>query len=444
MQQLRILIFLILTAPLTIHAQTADSTWTLNRCIDYALVHNIQVKQADIGVKSSRIDLLTAKAAFLPSLSGSLSQTFSNGKVASLVNNQYVNESEIGGRYSLNANMTLFNGNQTEKNVQIQRLQVSSNELTVEQTKNSIIVSITQDYLQVLYDNETVKTDQQTVTTSEAELKQSKEMLDAGSIAMNDYAQVETQLSTDQYNLAVAKSTLQQDILTLKQLLELGINDSFEPYFPALSNDEILQPVPDLNTLYNNAVASRPEIKSSQLSVKIATLTYQKSKGAYWPTLSLSGDIGTGNQYNNMNTKFGTQLNNNLSKSIGLTLSIPIFNNRENKSAVEKAQLDIQNAQLNLEAAKKDLMKTIETLYQNTISAQQKYLAAQQQEKSAQISYSLVEDQFNLGMQNTVALLTAKNTYLSAQQQMLQAKYAAILNLKLLNFYQNIPITLAE
>lgn len=444
MQQLRILIFLILTAPLTIHAQTADSTWTLNRCIDYALAHNIQVKQADIGVKSSRIDLLTAKAAFLPSLSGSLSQTFSNGKVASLVNNQYVNESEIGGRYSLNANMTLFNGNQTEKNVQIQRLQVSSNELTVEQTKNSIIVSITQDYLQVLYDNETVKTDQQTVTTSEAELKQSKEMLDAGSIAMNDYAQVETQLSTDQYNLAVAKSTLQQDILTLKQLLELGINDSFEPYFPALSNDEILQPVPDLNTLYNNAVASLPEIKSSQLSVKIATLTYQKSKGAYWPTLSLSGDIGTGNQYNNMNTKFGTQLNNNLSKSIGLTLSIPIFNNRENKSAVEKAQLDIQNAQLNLEAAKKDLMKTIETLYQNTISAQQKYLAAQQQEKSAQISYSLVEDQFNLGMQNTVALLTAKNTYLSAQQQMLQAKYAAILNLKLLNFYQNIPITLAE
>ncbi|MBB3187875.1 TolC family protein [Microbacter margulisiae] len=444
MQQLRILIFFILTAPLTIHAQTADSTWTLNKCIDYALAHNIQVKQADIGVKSSKIDLLTAKAAFLPSLSGSLSQTFSNGKVASLVNNQYVNESDIGGRYSLNANMTLFNGNQTEKNVQIQRLQVSSNELTVEQTKNSIIVSITQDYLQVLYDNETVKTDQQTVATSEAELKQSKEMLDAGSIAMNDYAQVETQLSTDQYNLAVAKSTLQQDILTLKQLLELGINDSFEPYFPSLSNNEILQPISDLNTLYNNAVTSRPEIKSSQLSVKIATLTYQKSKGAYWPTLSLSGDIGTGNQYNNMNTKFGTQLNNNLSKSIGLTLSIPIFNNRETKSAVEKAQLDIQNAQLNLEAAKKDLMKTIETLYQNTISAQQKYLAAQQQEKSAQISYSLVEDQFNLGMQNTVALLTAKNTYLSAQQQMLQAKYSAILNLKLLNFYQNIPITLAE
>jgi outer membrane protein len=311
----------------------------------------------------------------------------------------------------------------------------------VQQTKNSIVVAITQAYLQILYDNESLKTDQQTLSASEAQLKQSKQLFDAGSIASNDYAQVETQYSTDKYTLTVAENNLQQDILALKQLLELGINDSFQPYYPTLTDNEVLQPVPDLQTVYQNALATRPEMKNSQLNVQMATIAYQKNKGAYWPTLSLSGSLGTGNQYNS-NEKFSAQLNNNFTQSIGLTLSIPLLDNRQVRSAVEKAKLNIQNAQLSLTATQKDLLTSVESLYQNLLSAQSKYVAAVQQQKAAQISYSLVEDQFNLGMRNTVELLTAKTTLLAAQQQVLQAKYASVLNLKLLNFYQNIPITL--
>ncbi len=439
MQQ-RFLLFLLLVSSLTIHAQSTVSTWNLETCINYALQHNIQVQQANIGVESSRIDLLAAKAARMPSLNGAVSQTFSNSKVPTL-DNHYVNQSQLSGRYSLSAGLVLFDGNQISKNIQQQRLQVSSNELTVQQTKNSIVVAITQAYLQILYDNESVKTDQQTLSASEAQLKQSKQLFDAGSIASNDYAQVETQYSTDKYTLTVAENSLQQDILALKQLLELGINDSFQPYYPTLTNDEVLQPVPDLQTVYQNTLATRPEMKNSQLSVQMATIAYQKDKGAYWPTLSLSGSIGTGNQYNS-NEKFSAQLNNNFSQSIGLTLSIPLLDNRQVRSAVEKAKLNIQNAQLSLTATQKDLLTSVESLYQNLVSAQSKYVAAVQQQKAAQISYSLVEDQFNLGMRNTVELLTAKTTLLAAQQQVLQAKYASVLNLKLLNFYQNIPITL--
>lgn len=439
MQQ-RLLLLFLLVSTLTIHAQSTVSTWNLETCINYALQHNIQVQQANISVESANIDLLSAKAARLPSLNGEVSQTFSNSKIATLAN-QYINQSQLSGRYSLSAGIVLFNGNQTSKNVQQQSLQVASDKLTVQQTKNDIVVAITQAYLQILYDNETVKTDRQTVTASEAQLTQSKELLDAGSIAENDFAQVETQYTTDKYTLTVAENALQQDILTLKQLLELGINDSFQPYFPTLSDDEILKPMPDLQTVYQNTIATRPEMKNSQLNVQIATVAYQKSKGAYWPTLSLSASIGTGNQYNN-NETFSTQLNNNFSQSVGLTLSIPLLDNRQVRSAVEQAKLNIQNAQLNLTATQKDLLKTVETLYQNLLSAQSKYVAAVQQEKAAQISYSLVEEQFNLGMKNTVDLLTAKNTFLAAQQQVLQAKYASVLNMKLLNFYQNIPITL--
>jgi outer membrane protein len=443
--KLRFLFSILLVLPLTMHAQSTVSAWDLKTCIDYALQHNIQVQQANIGVESSKIDLLTAKAARLPSLSGNISQTFANSKVAT-VNNQYVSEgyadqSQINGNYSLNAGLTLFNGNQTAQNIQQQKLQVASEVWTVAQTKNDIEVSLTQAYLQILYDNETVKTDQQTLDASQAQMVLSKKLFDAGSIASNDYAQVETQYSSDKYTLTVAENTLQQDILALKQLLELGINDSFQPAFPSLTDDQVLQPIPDLQTVYQNALASRPEMKNSQLSVDIATLAYKKSKAAYWPTLSLSGSVGTGNQYNK-NQKATTQWDNNLSQNIGLTLSIPLFDNRQIKSAVEKAKLNITDAQLNLTATQKTLLKTIESLYQNVLSNQSKYIAALQQEKAAQISYSLVEDQFNLGMRNTVELLTAKNTLLAAQQQVLQAKYGAVLNLKLLNFYQNIPITL--
>jgi outer membrane protein len=138
---------------LTIHAQSTVSTWNLETCINYALQHNIQVQQANIGVESSKIDLLTAKAARMPSLNVEVSQTFSNSKVPTL-DNQYVNQSQLSGRYSLSAGLVLFDGNQISKNIQQQRLQVSSNELTVQQTKNSIVVAITQAYLQILYDND--------------------------------------------------------------------------------------------------------------------------------------------------------------------------------------------------------------------------------------------------------------------------------------------------
>jgi outer membrane protein len=422
----------------SLFSQTKPAQWDLKSCIDYALKNNIQVQKSKIGISEAKVDQLTAKAARLPSLDGSASHKFYNSRIAGN-NGSYSNYSYVAGSYSLNSSITLWNGGKISKNIQQQGLQVNLEELSSASTENDITTAITQAYLNILYANEAVKIDKQTVESSEAQLKRSKQLLDAGSIAMNDYAQVETQLSSDKYTLIADKNSLDQYTLTLKQLLEFGISEEMNITLPDIKNEEVLQPVADKVQIYNTALASRPEIKSSETSIKIAQLTLDKSKAAYWPTVSLAGSIGTGNQYNT-NDKFTTQLGNNLYQSLGITVSIPIFTNRTNKSAVEKAQYEIKNAQLDYTAAQKTLLKTIETTYQNVISAQSKYVAATDKVKSSEISYSLINDQFNLGMKNTVELLSAKNTYLSAQQELLQAKYTAVLNLKLLNFYQNIPI----
>jgi len=423
---------------LSAFAQQKPTQWDLKSCIEYAHKNNIQVQKSRIGVSSAKVDLLTAKAARLPSLDGSVSQSFSNTKVQDL-NGGYRNYSALSGRYSLSSGVTLWNGGRITNNILQQGLLVQSEELTVSQTENDIAIAITQAYLNILYANETVKTNKQTLESSEAQLKRSQQLLDAGSIARNDFAQVETQYSSDKYALVVDENTLVLYKLTLKQLLELGINEELNLTFPELKDEDVLVPIPDKNSLYTIALAGRPEIKNSQLSIKIAGLEYDKAKGAYWPTLSLAASIGTSNQYN-ANEKFTAQFNNNLYQSAGLTLSIPIFNNRQNKSAVEKAQYNIESAKLDYTAAQKTLLQAIETLYQNVVSAQSKYLAAKDKVKSSEISYSLVTEQFNLGMKNTVELLTAKTTYLAAQQELIQAKYSSVLNLKLLNFYQNIPI----
>lgn len=421
-------------------AQQRPTQWDLTSCIEYAHKNNIKVQKAKIAVSESNVDLKEAKAAYLPSLTGDASQSFANSKVAD-VNGKYNNSSSLSGRYSISSSLTLFNGGKTTNNVRQKTLQARLQELSLKETENDIEVAITQAFLQLLYANETVKTDQQTLETSTAQLKRSNNLLSAGSITRIDYAQVEAQYSSDKYQLAVDQNTLEETKLSLKQLLELGIGDEFDVVIPMLSDDAVLALIPSKQEVYQKALFVMPQIRNSELSIEVANLAYAKAKAGKLPTISLGASIGTGNTYNR-NETFTSQLGNQLSQSAGITLSLPIFNNRQTKSAIEKARMEIDLAKLEYTGTQKDLLKTIESVYQDVKSAQSKYIAAKDQLKSTELSYRLTEEQFNLGMKNTVELLTQKNKFLSAQQAFLQSKFSAVLNLKLLNFYQGIAIAL--
>lgn len=418
--------------------QQPDEPWTMQSCIDYALKQNITLRKNRINAQSTAIDVKTARAALFPSLSFSTSQNMVNRpyqETSSIVSGTEIlnssSKTSYNGNYGLNASWTIYNGNKRLNTIQQEKLNNRMAELDVATSENNIEETITQTYIQILYANESVKTNESTLSVSEAQCERGRKLLAAGSIASSDLAQLEAQVSTDRYQLVTSQATLDDYKLQLKQLLELDGTQEMNLDLPAMGNETVLIPLPDKMDVYQSALALRPEIEASKLNVQASGLGVNIARAGYLPTLSLSAGIGTSNTSGSDFT-FSEQMKNGWNNSLGVTLSVPIFRNRQTKSAVEKARLQVQSSQLDLLDQQKTLFKTIESLWLDANTAQQRYVAATQNLRSTQTSYDLINEQFGLGMKNTVELLTANNSLLSARQEQLQAKYMAILNARLL------------
>ncbi len=433
-QYMLILLSLLISVPFGTQAQEKPTQWTLKGCLDYALEHNIQVKKSKIALEETKVDTKTAKAQLFPSLTASVTQGLVN-----YPSNEVATHTSYSGNYTLNANLKLFDGGKRTTAIKQQQLQTQMQELGIEQSEDDIEIAITQTYLQVLYAYEAVRINENTVEVSTAQRDRSAELLKAGSISRTDMAQMESQLSTDKYQLVVAQTNLENYKLQLKQLLELNINEEIFLQIPQLSSEDVLSPLPDKQTVYQTSLSVMPQIKSSRMNISIAELEKKKAKAGYLPSLSLNAGLGTGH-LSGTDYSFGSQMWNKFNQSIGVTLSIPIFSNRENKSAAEKAQLAYESSQLDFLNAEKELLKTVEGVYLDAISSQNQYTSAIERLKSVEESYKLTEEQFYLGMKNTLELLTEKTNLLTAQQEVLQSKYMSILSIQLLNFYQKKPI----
>lgn len=427
---------------------SAQEMWDLQSCIDYALEQNITIRKNRVTAESTQIDVKTAKAALFPSLSFSTSQQVVNRPYQEKSNmvsgNEIISSSSktsYNGNYGLNASWTLYNGSKRLKTIKQEQLNNQVAELDVATSENSIQESIAQIYIQILYAAESVRVNENTLEVSIAQRDRGQQLLNAGSIAKSDFAQLEAQVSADRYQLVTAQTTLQDYKLQLKQLLELDGEDEMNIYLPALSDENVLTPLPTKRDIYISALAIRPEIEASKLNIEASELGIDIAKSSYFPTISLSAGIGT-NHTSGSDFTFAEQVKNGWNNSIGLSVSVPIFNNRQTKSAVQKAKLQRETSMLSLLEEQKALYKTIEGLWLDANSAQQQYAAANAKLKSTQTSYELISEQFNLGMKNTVELLTEKNNLLQAQQEQLQAKYMAILNTQLLKFYQGDKLAL--
>ncbi|MCD8183539.1 MAG: TolC family protein [Bacteroides sp.] len=422
--------------------------WDLQTCIDYALQQNITIRRNRLNAESAEVDVKTAKAALFPSLSASVGQRIVNrpySETNTIINGDNITSSQsktsYNGSYGIDANWTLYNGGKRLNTLKQQRMNNRIAELNVAQSENSIEESITQTYVQILYAAEAVKVNEATLEVSQAECERACALLAAGSIAKSDLAQLEAQVSTDKYQLVTAQATLQDYKLQLKQLLELDGEEEMNLYIPELGGENVLSPLPTKTDVYRSALALRPEIEAGRLNVSTSELDINIARSGYIPTLSLSAGIGTTNA-NGSDFTFAEQIKQNWNNSLGVTVSVPIFNNRQTKSAIQKAKLQKQTSELDLLDEQKTLYKTIEGLWLDANSAQQRYAAAVEKLRSTQTSYDLIQEQFNLGMKNTVELLTEKSNLLNAQQETLQAKYMAILNTQLLKFYQGETISL--
>ena len=426
----------------TTAADSLPARWDLQTCIDYALQHNITIQRNRISAQSTEEDLKTAKAEWFPSLSGNVSQRIvnrpntDNGTIISGDNiTTSQSKTSYNGSYGIDANWTLYNGGSRVNGIKQQKLNSRIAELSVAESENSLPEHIMQLYMQILYAAEAVKVTEGTLEVSRATFERGKQLYDAGSLSAADLAQLEAQVSNDNYQVVTAQATLQDYRLQLQQLLELDGDYEMQLDMPELDNTDILTPLPLKDDVYRTALALRPEIESGRLNIEAADLGIKVARAGYIPSISLSAGIGSTNANGN-DFSFSEQIKQNWNNSLGVTLSIPLFNQRQTKSAVNKAKLQKQTSQLDLLDSQKELYRTIENYWLDARSAQQQYEAALQQVKSSQTSYDLVSEQFSLGMKNTVELLTEKNNLLNAQQSLLQAKYMALLNAGLLRFYQ--------
>ena len=423
-------------------SDSLPATWDLQRCIDHALEHNISVRKGRLQAESNAIDVKTAKAAFLPSIQGSIGQRLVNrpwSESSTLISGDQIKTSQsktsYNGSYGIDLNWTLYNGNSRVNTLKQNELNSRIASLNVAESENSIQEQIAQIYIQVLYAAEALKVNEQTLEVSVAEYDRGAQLFEAGSIAKSDLAQLQAQVSNDRYNVVTAQATLADYKLQLKQLLELDGEEEMQLLLPFPENEQILSPLPLKADVYQQALVLRPEIEASKLGIETADLDIKIARAGYLPTLSLSAGVGTSHA-NGSDFSFSEQLKQNWNNSFGISLSIPIFNQRQTKSAIQKAKIQKQSSQLDLLDAQKTLYKTIEGLWLDANSAQQRYAAALEKQQSTQASYDLVQEQFNLGMKNTVELLTEKSNLLNAQQETLQAKYMALLNAQLLRFYQ--------
>lgn len=429
-----------ITSPWGVFAQEVK-TWTLNDCIRYALEQNIQLQQNRLSLEESKVDVKTAKAALFPSLSFSTGHNMTNRpyqETSSMVSGTEIisssNKTSYTGSYGLNAQWTVWNGGQRLNTIKQQKLNKETAELTVNEQENTLQEEITKLYVQILYADESVRINEGTLELSKAQYERGKELLAAGDISKSELAQLESQVSNDNYQLVTAQTSLENYKLQLKQLLELDGDREFTLAIPELDETNVLSPLPAKADIYNTALALRPEIQSSRLNIQSADLSISMAKAGYMPNVSLTAGIGT-NHTTGSDFTFSEQVKRGWNNSIGLSVSLPIFSNRETKSAVEKAKIQRESRQLDLTNAQKELYRTIETMWLDASSAQQQFVAADAKLKSSQSSYELVNEQFKLGMKNTVELLTEKNNLMSAQQERVQAKYMAILNRVLLKFY---------
>ncbi len=444
----RVLYFAMALAIATSVSAQEAKKWTLDDCIDYALEKNIQLQQNKISLEESSVDVKTAQAALFPSLSFSTGQNVTNRpyqETSNMVSGTEIISSDskttYNGSYGLNAQWTVWNGNKRLNNIKQKKTSQQIAGLAVAETENSLQEQIAQIFIQILYADESVKINENTLQVSEATYERGKELFKEGSISKADLAQLESQVSSDKYQLVTARSSLRDYKLQLKQLLELDGTEEMDLMLPALEDEHVLQPLPAQADIYHQALASRPEIQSGKLSIENSKLDIAVAKAGYLPTISLSASSASMTNSASDNS-WGKQMKYGWNNMIGLNVSIPIFDNRQNKSAVQKARLQYDSSQLDLINKQKELYKNIESLWLDATNAQQQYAAAESKLKSSRASYEMVSEQFNLGMKNTVELLTEKNNLLSAQQQRIQAKYMAILDRTLLNFYAGQEIKL--
>jgi len=420
-------------------AARQEGPWTLEKCIEYALSQNIQVRKTELSNQRLELSAEQTKAQRLPSASASISQNFNWSK--STASGSSALTGSNGSSYSVSSGITVFNASRITNLIKQAELDIQSGLLTLEITKESISLNILNAFLQVLYAEENVKNSQKQIESTSSQLNLASERLAMQVISQSDYAQVKSQLASEKLSLANAESQLAIARVSLMQLMELPVTDDFQISYPDLSGSLNQKRVPDVKAVYESALAIKPQIKNAAVNKEIAALDEKVAKAGYFPTLSASAGISS--SYSSIGTdNYFTQVNDAIRPSAGFSLSIPIYQRKQVKTSVENAKLGYQDAELSETDTRNQLRKSIEQACQDVTSAQIGYEASQEKYNATLESSTLSDEKFRQGIINSVDYLVSKTNLIVAESQLLQSKFNLIFSYKILDFYSGIPFTL--
>lgn len=416
-------------------AITADAeTWSYRDCVDYAREHNISLRKSRLNEEISLCNLEESKAQWQPTLDFATSHGFTNMPFGNDSKNSY------SSSYGLNAGWTVWNGGDRENNIKRSELQTRIDRVNTENIMRTIETDLLQVYINILYAKESISIYEEAEKLSRAQAERASALMDAGRISRVDYAQLKAQYEQDCYNLVNARGTYDNRCMEMKKLLELGIDTDIELQDVEWTTEQVLALLPDITESYRLATITDLQLKGLEMEIDGTDLDIAIAKASGSPRLSLNAGIGT--SYVAPGLTFGTAMKQNLNETIGLTLSVPILDNKKTKTAVARAKVQKINAQLDIDSRHTELARTIENWYIDVRSSQSRYEAAVDQLSSAKLSNELSNEQFNLGLVNPVELMTAHNNLVEANHTLIQAKYMTMLGKKMIEFYRTAKISL--
>ncbi len=436
----------------------AQEPWSLERCIDYAVSHNISIEQYRLRLEQQQIQLSNARNQRLPDLNASASQNFSFGRGLT-AENTYTNTNTSSTSFSVGTGVPLFTGFQIPNQIKLSRLNLEAATQDLEKAKNDIRTQVAQQYVQALYDMELLGVARRQVSIDSAQVARLQALLDVGRASRAELSQQQATLAQSQLTVTQADNNLRLALLSLSQLLELDSPEGFTVEAPAnLSQlgETVPSNLPQLGealevTSAAGAVPSswgrlegalRPEVQAEEIRLRATENSIKIAQAGLYPTLSFSAGLGT-NYYTTSGFRsdpFGKQLKNNFSQYLGLNLSIPIFNRFQTRNSIRQAKLERVNQQLQLDQTKKTVYKEIQTAYYNTVAAQEKLRSSDEARRASEDAFQLVQAKYEQGKATITEFNEAKNNYLKTESDLTQARYEYLYQRALLRFYQGEPL----
>lgn len=415
----------------------AEQGWTLDKCIEYAIENNIQVRQSDIAAQNRDIDYNSARSNRLPGLSAGASQSWSFGRSIT-ADNTYANTNTASTSFSLGTDVTLFAGRRLTGNIQIAELSLEAAKSDLERIKDDIRVQVAQSFIQIVYNRSILDVALNQVSIDSMQVERLSALAAIGKASSAEVASQKATLAQSRLSVTQAENNLCLSILTLTQLLELPSPEGFDIIRP--DTEQLEFAIPDNpETIYAQALDIKPSIKTEEIRLEQANKNITVAKSGFYPTLSLSAGAGT-NYYTSSNRpsdSFGSQLNNNFNQHIGLNLNIPIFSRNSNRNSVRSARLNLMNQELQLDNVKKQLYKEIQQAYYNAVASRSRYDSSREVEASAQESFDLVQAKYESGKANITEFNESKNRLVTAQADVIKYRYEYLFNTALLEFYRN-------